>query len=146
MQSDSYQDPLGEGAPAGSPVDAAKLEAMRLLQVGSTSLGLVSALGQMAGSELLLTLKTLPKLAGLALLLLPIALLTWIGLSGLIALALGQAFGSSLAGAAVFFLCQLALLLGCLALMRRYQRMLGIPHTRAQARAVFESMKNEVTG
>lgn len=146
MDQRTTEESLGASAPSDSAGAGIKHEAARLMQVGGTSFGMVSDLGQLAAAEVFLTVKTLPKLAGLAILLLPIAFLTWVAFSALTAYFIKYLLESTLAGFVVFFLCQLFVLAACLMLMKGYSKQLGVPRTKAQAKAVFETLKNEFTG
>ncbi len=146
MQKQTSETSPGTDVPGEAPVDRLKQEAARLIEVSGTSLGMVSALAQLAASEIYLSLKTLPKLAGIALLMLPLAFLTWIAFSALVACIFTYLFSSTLAGFFTFFLCQVALMAVCLVLLKRYKKLLGIPRTKEQAKAVFETLKHEITG
>ncbi|WP_062067117.1 hypothetical protein [Cellvibrio sp. OA-2007] len=97
----------------------------------------------LAGAELLLAVKSFPKLIMLWLLMMPIILLSWCAFSGLIAwfvFALSAHVGLSLLAV---FLLQILLLISCRWLFVQYRKRMTLPYTRDQISSFMRSINNE---
>ena len=127
-------------------LETAKLEALRLLQIGGLSFAYLSSISQLAAAELVLSAKTVPKLVGVGLLLVPIIYLAWLGLSAFLSWSAYLVFDSSLLGMGVFFLLQCLLLLLGVWYLRRASRLIGFAQSKAQVSALVETIKHEFKG
>jgi hypothetical protein len=114
-------------APRGEP------EWLHLLQL-SADVG--ADLGQLALLEVRLALTSLSRMLLLAIAFLPLALLAWLGLSGLPAVLCYEYSGSVTLGLLVFLALQLLALWALCASWMRYRRTLGLPRTRRQLQSV----------
>tara|TARA_R100000656_G_scaffold43761_2_gene36122 strand:- start:966 stop:1442 length:477 start_codon:yes stop_codon:yes gene_type:complete len=97
----------------------------------------------LAGAEMLLAVKSFPKLIMLWLLMMPIILLSWCAFSGLIAwlvFALSAHTGLSLFAV---FLLQILLLISCRWLFFQYRKRMTLPYTRNQIASFVRSINNE---
>lgn len=97
----------------------------------------------LAGAEMLLAIKSLPKLIMLWLLMMPIILLSWCAFSGLIAwLVFTMSAHAGLSLVAVFLL-QILLLASCRWLFVQYRQRMTLPYTRDQIVSFMRSINNE---
>lgn len=97
----------------------------------------------LAGAEVLLAVKGLPKLIMLWLLMMPIILLIWCAFSGLIAwLVFTLSAHTGLSLLAVFLL-QILLLISCRWLFLQYRQRMTLPYTRDQIASFMGSINNE---
>lgn len=97
----------------------------------------------LAGAEMLLAVKSFPKLFMLWLLMMPIILLSWCSFSGLMAwlvFTLSAHVGLSLLAV---FLLQILLLISCRWLFTQYRRRMTLPYTRDQIASFMRSINNE---
>lgn len=124
-------------------LETAKLEALRLLQMGGMSFAYLSTISQLAAAELVLSAKTVPKLVGVGLFLVPIVYFAWLGLSALLGWSVYLLLEQSLYGLATFFLLQCLLLLVGYAYIRRASRSIGFKQSKAQISALIETIKHE---
>jgi uncharacterized membrane protein YqjE len=102
------------------------------LQLGEQFAAFIGGVVDLARVEILLAIRTLPKLMMLWLLIMPIMLLTWCAFSALMAWSVFAASGQVGLGILVFFLQQVLLLLICRWLFVRYRTRMTLPYTRAQ--------------
>jgi hypothetical protein len=109
--------------PRGEP------EWLRLLQL-SADVG--ADLGQLAVLELRLALASLGRMLLLAIAFLPLALLAWLGMSGLPAVLCYEFSGSLALGLLVFLALQLLALWALVTAWARYRKTLALPRTRRQ--------------
>lgn len=97
----------------------------------------------LAGAEMLLAVKSLPRLIMLWLLMMPIILLSWCAFSGLMAwLVFTLSAHAGLSLLAVFLL-QILLLISCRWLFAQYRRRMTLPYTRDQIASFMRSINNE---
>lgn len=97
----------------------------------------------LAGAEMLLAMKTFPKLMMLWLLMMPIILLSWCAFSGLVAwivFALTEQAGLSILA---IFLLQIVLLISSRWLFVQYRKRMTLPYTREQITSFMRSINNE---
>lgn len=130
--------PPGEGPAASWETDVAQT-----LQLGEQLIGFAGGIVDLARTEALLAVNTLPKVMMLWLLMMPVILLTWCAFSALIAwsvVALTEQLGF---GMLAFFLLQVLLLFSCRWLFVKYRTYMTFPHTRAQIDNFVRSTKNE---
>lgn len=116
----------------------AELNALVKWGQGMAALG--GALSRLAGTELQLALGDVRRLVLLGLLVVPISCFAWLGLSSLVGwwcYSLSESVALGLTGfVALQFL--ILILMGVLA--RRYLSSIGLPHTRAQIRAIMRDL------
>lgn len=116
-------------------LERAQLLASQVSGWGGNMLGL-------ARLELQLAVQSLPPILGLALALLPVAGLTWISMSILLAWLAYAASGVVAVGLCVLFALQLGLLLLCLWQLKRLRERSSFPETRQQWHLFLEELKN----
>lgn len=110
--------------------------------VGATW-GAASAIGQLAAAEFVLALSMIPKVAAGAILLIPIAMFFWLGLSTTLGY-LGYVYWDNLLAAfAIFTLLQLVTMIGLFMSLRSWKRKMYFHGTRTQIRAISEAIHNE---
>lgn len=102
------------------------------LNLGEQVVSFVGGIVDLARIEVLIAIRTLPKLVMLWLLIMPIMLLTWCAFSGLVAWSVFAASGQVGLGMLTFFLQQILVLLICRWLFIRYRTRMTLPYTRAQ--------------
>lgn len=132
------ESPSRDGAAAGWEADIAQT-----LKLGEQMMGFAGGVVDLARTEALLAVNTLPKLMMLWLLMMPIILLTWCAFSVLVAwsiVALSEQLGL---GLLAFFLLQILLLFVCRWLFVKYRTRMTLPHTREQINNFMRSAKNE---
>ncbi|HEX7764958.1 MAG TPA: hypothetical protein VF433_15290, partial [Cellvibrio sp.] len=103
----------------------------------------VGGVVDLARVEALLTVRTLPKLMMLWLMMMPIILLTWCAFSALMAWSVVAASGQVGLGMLTFFLLQVLLLFVCRWLFVKYRTRMTFPYTRAQIDQFVRSTQNE---
>ena len=113
------------------------------LQLGEQLVGFVGGVVDLARVEALLTVRTLPKLMMLWLMMMPIILLTWCAFSALMAWSVVAASGQVGLGMLTFFLLQVLLLFVCRWLFVKYRTRMTFPYTRAQIDQFVRSTQNE---
>lgn len=116
-------------------LERAQLLATQVSGWGGNMLGL-------ARLELQLALQSLPPILGLALALLPLAGLTWISMSILLAWFAYAATGIVAIGLFALFALQLCLLLLCLWRLNKLRERSSFPETRQQWHLFLEEMKS----
>ncbi len=124
---------------------AANWEADRpqTVQLGEQLIGFAGGVIDLARTEALLAVHTLPKVMMLWLIMMPIILLTWCSFSALVAwsvVALSEQLGL---GMLTFFLLQVLLLFVCRWLFVKYRARMTFPYTRAHIDNFVRSTKNE---
>jgi len=125
-----------------SELERAHKLATQVSDWGSAMLGLIRL-------ELVLTLQSLPRILALALALLPLAGLTWISLSLLLAWLAYAASGVVAVGLLTLFVLQLALLTLCYSRLKTLRAQSAFPETRQQWRlflADLNSGQEDATG
>jgi uncharacterized membrane protein YqjE len=93
--------------------------------------------------ELVLALQSLPRILALSLALLPLAGLTWISLSLLLAWLAYAASGIVSIGLTTLFALQLGLLLLCYSRLKKLRAQSGFPETRQQWRLFLANLNGE---
>jgi uncharacterized membrane protein YqjE len=145
---DSFSpDPLVNGSPDqnASSSTAASWEAdvKQTLQLGEQLVGIVGGVIDLARTEALLAVRTLPKVMMLWLLMMPIMLLTWCAFSALMAWVVFAASGQIGWGMLTFFLQQVVLLFVCRWLFVKYRTRMTFPYTRGQIDNLVRSTQHE---
>ncbi|EIK45299.1 hypothetical protein O59_001977 [Cellvibrio sp. BR] len=113
------------------------------VQLGEQLIGFAGGVIDLARTEALLAVHTLPKVMMLWLIMMPIILLTWCSFSALVAwsvVALSEQLGL---GMLTFFLLQVLLLFVCRWLFVKYRARMTFPYTRAHIDNFVRSTKNE---
>jgi uncharacterized membrane protein YqjE len=123
----------GMSAPEDAPgrQSGGDSEWLQALQLGAD---VSTDLGRLAALELRLALANLSRMLLLALAFLPLLLLSWLGLSLLLAVLCYQQTASASLGVLVFLAIQLLALWALCAAWVRYRRTLSLPRTRRQLR------------
>ncbi len=112
-------------------------------ELAGASWSAVSAVGQLAAAELVLALSMIPKLAAGAILLVPIAMFFWLGLSSTLAY-LGYVYWDNLLAAfLIFTLLQFATMAALFICLRNWKSKMHFNGTRRQIRAISEAIQNE---
>lgn len=96
----------------------------------------------LAWLELKRALHNLPRMMGLGLALIPLAFLTWISLSLLLAWIAYAATGVATVGFLVLFALQLGVTLLCVRQLKRLGKQSTLPETREQWRLFLEELKH----
>lgn len=138
LESETAEQPLN--------LETAKLEALRLVQMGGMSFAYLSTVTQLAAAELILSAKTIPKLVGVGLFLVPVVYFAWLGFSALVGWSVYLLLNHSLYGLATFFLLQCLLLLIGFMYIRRASRAIGFKQSKAQISTLVETIKHEFHG
>lgn len=134
---------LDSPEPEKQPLSA-ELDALLEWAQGLAAMG--GALSRLAGAELRLALGDMRRLALLGLLVVPVICFAWLGFSCLIGWWCYLITGSVAAGLASFVVLQ-GLSLALMGMMaRRYRRSIGLPHTRAQIRAIMRDFESGAQG
>lgn len=110
------------------------------LRLGDQFVGFATGVMDLARTEILLAVRTLPNLMMLWLLMMPIMLLTWVAFSVLMAWAMFEASGEIGLGMLVFFFQQVLLLLACRWLYLKYHIRMTLPHTRAHINSFIQGV------
>lgn len=134
-----------ERVPPSADQPAANWEAdvAQTVQLGEQLIGFAGGVIDLARTEALLAVHTLPKVMMLWLIMMPIILLTWCSFSALVAwsvVALSEQLGL---GMLTFFLLQVLLLFVCRWLFVKYRARMTFPYTRAHIDNFVRSTKNE---
>lgn len=137
-----------DSADPASPDDkAAKTEQLDELQLWAswlTQAGTISAdIFQLLQLELRLAFSDSKRLLILAVLFLPMLILTWIGLSGLLAWSVYLLTTSVTQGLIAFFVIQLLGLAGIVIGLNHYKKSLTLPLTRQHIRHIVGSQSND---
>lgn len=101
-----------------------------------------SALLQLAAAELQLAASDLRRFILLSLLVLPVALLAWLGLAVFLSWVVYAASGSLGAAFAGFFLLHFGILLVIRHLLARYRKSMGLPVTRQHLGEIVKELRN----
>jgi uncharacterized membrane protein YqjE len=112
------------------------------LQLGEQFLSFFTGAVDLARVEMMLALRTVPKVLMLWLLMMPVILLTWCSFSALTAWAVYEASEEIGLGIFMFFMQQLLLLLTCRWLFLKYRVRMTLPYTRAQLDTFMRSMNH----
>ncbi len=145
--SDSPEAHGPQGAATGAtqpPGTSWETDLNQTLKLGEQFVGFAGGVIDLARTEALLALNSLPKLMMLWLIMMPIILLTWCSFSVLAAWALVAVTGELGWGILTFFLLQLLLLLVCRVLFVKYRTRMTFPYTRAQVDNFMRSTKYEL--
>lgn len=102
-----------------------------------------AALLRLASAELQLAAGDLRRFLLLSLLVVPVAILAWLGFALFLSWAAYSVSGSLGAGFAGFFLLHLFMLLAIRQLMLRYRRSLSMPLTREHLGEIMEVLRRE---
>lgn len=102
------------------------------------SLGLLKSSVDLLLLELVLALKTIPKIIAVSIGLVFFSALAWIAFSAVLAWLAYVFFSSVGAGLFCFFLVQLAVIAVLGMILRRYKNTLSLPNSRQQAKEIIE--------
>lgn len=128
---------------ADQPAANWEADVAQTVQLGEQLIGFAGGVIDLARTEALLAVHTLPKVMMLWLIMMPIILLTWCSFSALVAwsvVALSEQLGL---GMLTFFLLQVLLLFVCRWLFVKYRARMTFPYTRAHIDNFVRSTKNE---
>jgi uncharacterized membrane protein YqjE len=128
---------------ADQPAANGEADVAQTVQLGEQLIGFAGGVIDLARTEALLAVHTLPKVMMLWLIMMPIILLTWCSFSALVAwsvVALSEQLGL---GMLTFFLLQVLLLFVCRWLFVKYRARMTFPYTRAHIDNFVRSTKNE---
>ncbi len=112
-------------------------------ELAGASWSAVSSVGQLAAAELILALSMIPRVAAGALLLIPISMFFWLGLSSTLAYLGYVYWDNMLAAFLIFTLLQLATMAALFACLRTWKSKMHFNGTRRQIRAISEAIQNE---
>jgi uncharacterized membrane protein YqjE len=117
-------------------------ELERAQQLATLVSGWSGSMVSLAWLELRLALQNLPRILGLGLALVPLAGLTWVSLSLLLAWLAYAASGVATVGFVVLFALQLGVLLLCVWQLKRLRKQSSMPETREQWRLFLQELKH----
>ncbi|WP_049629623.1 hypothetical protein [Cellvibrio sp. pealriver] len=125
--------------------DASRLQSdiAQTIGLGEQFIGVIGGIFDLARTEALLAIRTLPKLIMLWLLMMPIILLTWCAFSALVAWTVVASSNQIGFGLFTFFLLQVLLLSGCRWLFVKYRERMAFPYTREQINDFVRSVHHE---
>lgn len=133
---DDRYGPDSQRETAGSDFASVQREAEAWLAMGQQALGVGGKFSRLLQVELQLAAADGARLVLLGLLMVPLALLAWVGLSVLLAWLVYDATAHVALGLVGFLGLQLLAMLGLLLLARRYRESLRFPASRRQWRAM----------
>lgn len=112
------------------------------LKLGDQFVTFMGGIVDLARMEVLLAIRTFPKVLMLWLIMMPVILLTWCSFSALTAWAVYALSGQLGWGIFMFFLQQLLLLLSCRWLFTKYRMRMTLPYTRVQVENFVRSVQH----
>lgn len=138
---------------AGASADASHSEGakskweadvVQTLELGKQFLQMGVGIIGLARAEASLSVRTIPKLLTVWLLMLPVIVLTWCAFSLLVSWIVTGASNEIGLGIFTFFLLQVLLLLVCYWLTVRYRSRIGFGYTRTQIKDFIRSTQHEI--
>lgn len=123
------QEPPEGKQPLGDPPNGND-ELRNVVALGEQIVGLVNDLADLARMEVMLAIRSVPRLLMLWFLMMPIILLTWCSFSAWVGWMVYEATQQAGFGLFVFFLQQLLLLFVCRWFYTKYQLRMTLPYTR----------------
>lgn len=124
---------------AASPPDTSEAEA--LIAWGKGMVAMFGALSRLASAELQLALGDLKRLLAVGILVIPVSVFAWLGVSILIGWWCYVASGSVTAGLLGFIGVQALVIAVVAVLLRRFVASMRLPHTRAQWQAMMQDLE-----
>lgn len=109
-----------------------------LISWGQGMVAMLGALSRLAGAELQLALGDLKRLLAIGVLVIPVSVFAWLGVSALIGWWCYVASGSVSVGLLGFIASQGLVMAAAMIMLRRFSASIRLPHTRAQWRALMQ--------
>jgi hypothetical protein len=128
-----------EAVAAATPLEGENSKVSSLLSLTRETAALAGGFLELLLLELRLAIHAIPRIIGLTLISLVLALFVWLSFAFGIAWSCAFIFGSTGWGILAFFLLQLLALFVCMGLTRKYTRRLTLPNSRNFLRQLEEA-------
>jgi len=133
-----------DAPPASGDNNGLAADVEQAVRLGEQIIGFLTGTLDLARLEMMLAVRTVPRLVMVWLLMMPVILLAWCSFSALTAWAVFEVSEEVGLGIFTFFLQQLLLLLSCRWLFVKYRQRMTLPYTRAQIDTLMRSVRHGV--